>query len=129
MTQDKRIAKLFPEIRQVEIRPRVHDMVLTPGVVGSGGNSGFQACNVALHCGARRLILVGYDCTLRHGAHWHGRHSGLNNPTQAGVDKWKERFDAQAPIFAKLGVEVLNASKISALEAYPKMTLEEALSR
>jgi hypothetical protein len=51
------------------------------GVIGSGGNSGFQALNLALQFGARRVILVGFDLNLAGGVHWHGRTPRLNNPT------------------------------------------------
>jgi hypothetical protein len=106
------------------------DAILTdaPGVIGGGGNSGFQAINLAVQFGAARIVLVGFDMTLAHGAHWHGRHPArLNNPTMVTTAKWRERLDAVAPAFAALGIEVLNASPISALTAYRKVSIEEAL--
>ena len=115
----------------VECRAKVNDFVLKPrGVIGSGSNSGFQAINVAIHMGARKIILVGFDCTLMKGAHWHGRHPpGLNNPTQAGVDAWRGHLDRQAKLLELVGVELIVASTISTLTAYPRMTFEEALRR
>lgn len=65
---------------------------------------------------------------LMKGAHWHGRHgAGLNNPKQASVDKWRAQLDAQAPIFERMGVEVLNASPHSALTAYRRVDFLEAI--
>ena len=43
--------------------------------IGGGGNSGFQALNLALQWGARKIILVGFDLTDENGLHWYGRNS------------------------------------------------------
>lgn len=103
-------------------------LVDQPGVLGDAGNSGFQAVNLAVQLGARRLLLIGFDMRLDLGIHWHGKHGrGLNNPTEANVAKWRRILDAAAPRLAALGVSVVNCSAVSALEAYPKMTLTEAL--
>lgn len=98
------------------------------GELGGMTNSGAQALNLAIQFGAGRAILVGFDMTLEHGIHWHGRHqAGLNNPRQASVDRWRAELDAQAPLFDKMGIEVLNASPISRLTAFRRVTLQEAL--
>jgi hypothetical protein len=57
-----------------------------PAAVRTGGNSGYQALHVAIHAGAARVLLCGYDM---HGGHWHGKHpAGLKEttprPTRAG---------------------------------------------
>lgn len=99
-----------------------------PGVIGDGGNSGFQAINLAVQFGASKIILVGFDMRIDAGIHWHGRHGrGLNNPTELNVTKWRRVLDAVAPQIASLGVRVINCSPVSALAAYPKMTFLEAL--
>lgn len=50
-----------------------------PTVIHYGSNSGFQAVNLALLMGARRIALVGFDM---HGTHFFGRHpAGLRNAT------------------------------------------------
>lgn len=44
-------------------------------------NSGQRAIQLAAHFGAERIILLGYDCSLENGTHWHGNHpDGLKNP-------------------------------------------------
>jgi hypothetical protein len=77
---------------------------------------------------ASKIILVGYDMTIAHGVHWHGRHEGLNNPTERNVDRWRRCIDATAEVIAALGIQCINVSPISALHNYPKMSLEEALA-
>lgn len=100
----------------------------TPGVLGDFGNSGGQALNLAVQCGVAKIIMVGFDMRLDHGVHWHGKHGrGLNNPSELNLAKWRRGLDGLAPRFAELGVSVVNASAVSALEVYPKMSLAEAL--
>jgi hypothetical protein len=101
-----------------------------PGIVGMGGHSGFYALNLAIQFGAKRIILSGFDLTLKNGLHWHGSHpKALNNPIEFRVLKWRKDLDGQLENLKTLGVEVINASKNSALTAYPKMPLKEALDR
>ncbi len=102
--------------------------LLKIGTVGWGGNGGFHALNLAIQFGAAKIILVGYDMRLDHGLHWHGRHpNGLNNPTDPNVARWRRCIDAAAEVITALDVTVINASPISALQNYPKMSLIEAL--
>lgn len=98
------------------------------GTLGWGGNSGFHALNLAVQFGAKWIALVGYDMRCDRGLHWHGKHiPGLNNPTPQNVERWRRVTDEAAPMLAALGVTVVNCSPISALTAYPKMSLKEAL--
>lgn len=97
-------------------------------VIGWGGNSGFQAVNLAAHFGTKRIILVGFDMRVDLGVHWHGDHrAGLNNPTPSSVERWRWILDRAAPDLAERGIEVVNASPVSALTAYPKIDLRQAL--
>lgn len=101
------------------------------GVIGRcEGNSGFYATNLAVQFGVRKIILVGFDMSLDNGVHWHGKYekeTGLVNPYPSLVAKWRFAFDGVAEQFKANGVEVVNVSQTSALTAYPKMSLEEAL--
>lgn len=98
------------------------------GELGWGGNGGFHALNLALQFGSRRIILVGYDMRVDLGTHWHGDHpKGLNNPVDANVARWRRVIDAQAVLLERLGVEVLNASRVSSLQKYPKVDFAAAV--
>lgn len=99
------------------------------GEIGWGGNGGFQAVNLALQMGARRILLVGFDCSLEKGRHFFGSHpSPLDNPRQAGVDRWRAALDSQKTLLDLMGVEVVNCAPHSRLAAYPRQTLSEALA-
>jgi hypothetical protein len=98
------------------------------GEIGWGGNGGFHALNLAIQFGARRIVLVGYDCRIDLGINWHGGHQhGLPNKGIVSVIRWRQVLDAQAPSLKQLGVEVLNASAVSALTAYPKVEFAAAM--
>ncbi len=100
------------------------------GSEGSGGNSGFQAKNIAVQFGAAKIALVGFDMRLDLGDHWHGRHpKGMNNPSTAIIAKWRKTLNENAPLLAQLGIDVVNCSEISALTAFPKMTMKECFER
>lgn len=95
------------------------------GTLATGGNSGFQAVNLALQFGAKRIALVGFDMG---GQHWHGPHPrGLRNPTDSSFARWRKAMDAAEPSLADFGAVVVNASPTSALTAYPKRDWKEAV--
>lgn len=117
----------FPVLRLVNLERRT-DLVRFDewASVGDGGNSGFQALNLVAQMGARRIVLVGFDMSLAGGVHWHGKHgAGLNNPRDVSLVRWRAAFEASAPILEAAGVAVFNASPQSAIEAFPKRTLED----
>lgn len=100
-----------------------------PGVIGWGGNSGFQLINLVLQWGATRLLLVGFDCSLEKGRHFFGSHpSPLDNPRQAGVDRWRAALDGQAPLLDLMGIDVINCAAHSRLTAFRRQPLMEALA-
>jgi hypothetical protein len=95
-----------------------------------GAHSGYQAVHLAAHLGARRILLLGMDMKL--GAdgrrHWFGEHP---YGWAAGPDLYSHLLipffsELVAPLRAR-GVEVFNVTPGSALECFPKLTLEEAL--
>lgn len=99
------------------------------GHVGSGGNSGFHALNWAVQLGARRVLLIGFDMHGKAGVHWYGRNTaaGMSNPSEDNYRRWREAFITAAPVLAERGVEVINASPLSALKCFPRSDVQDAL--
>lgn len=131
LTADTSAVVRYPQtLHKVEVRRMVDRILLDPpGTVGDGGNSGFQALNLAVQFGASRIVLVGYDMRLDRGLHWHGPHpKGMNNPSEAHLPRWRRALNGAAQDLLDMGVEVLNASPASTLTAFPKVTLEELLT-
>lgn len=98
-----------------------------PGFVNSGGNSGFQAINLAWHFGARQIVLLGFDMHRNSGAHWHGEHDGMISAPAMHIPAWRSAMDPLARDLRYAGVHVINATPGTALECFPKMELFEAL--
>jgi|SRR5262245_8895058 len=132
LTWDRLALHYFKDLRRIEIEQVASDELLVerPSYIGAGGNSGFQAFNLLIQFGANPVLLIGIDCNLEHGPHWHGRHPvPLSNPLESNVTRWRKAFDGAAARVAALGIEVINCSPTSKLTAYPKMTIDEALAR
>lgn len=98
---------------------------LNPGGLRTGRNSGYQAINLAVHLGATRLVLLGYDMQLTGGkAHWFGEHPDRQHSPYA---TFLERFTHIVEPLAAVGVEVVNSSRETALTLFPRVPLEDAL--
>lgn len=95
-----------------------------------GQNSGFQAIGLAVHLGAKRIVLLGYDMHAPHvnghtKTHWFGDHPGGTSPKV--YEQMRQDFPLLvAPLKAR-GVEVLNATPGSKLDTFPRKPLAEAL--
>lgn len=98
-----------------------------PKGVQTGKNSGYQALNIAVLAGARRVILLGYDCKVGEGGkvHWFGDHP-IKTPPSVFQEMVRTFRTAVAPL-KEAGVEVLNCTPGSAINAFPKVPLESAL--
>lgn len=86
-------------------------------------NSGQRAIELAISKGFDRIILLGYDCSVSRGTHWHGDHRHSKNPDMDACARWQEQFAA----IETGGVEILNCSRESELKAFPRMALEAAI--
>ncbi len=100
------------------------------GTMGKGwspyGNSGAGAISLACFAGARRVLMLGYDCQRTGGkAHWHGDHpKGLGNA--GSINKWPGQFAKLKAAMA--GVEIINCSRETALRCFPRARLEDCLA-
>jgi hypothetical protein len=81
--------------------------------------------------GAKRIILLGYDCQPDNGkAHFFGSHkdvSGLSDPQPHTYPHWRRCFATLAPELEKRGVEVVNCSRRTALTCFRQARLEDVL--
>lgn len=92
-----------------------------------GGNSGYQAVALAVHFGAGRITLLGYD--MRNEGprtHWHGNHERLGNPIREKFRDWCAAFDV---LKRDVGdrCRIVNASRLSDLHSFERMPLVDAI--
>lgn len=92
----------------------------------SFGNSGACAIALAVACRARRVILIGYDGQATGGrSHHHGDHPApLRNCDT--MPAWPLQFSRLATWADARGVPIVNATRETALEQFPRVTLAEA---
>lgn len=89
-------------------------------------NSGQRAIQLAAHLGAERVILLGYDCSLDIGTHWHGNHpEGLKNPDGESIRRWQGEFERLAESLHS--VSIINCSRHTALTCFPRARPEDVL--
>lgn len=99
---------------------------LDPSGLKIGNNSGHQSVNLAVHFGAKRIVVIGFDCwTGPNGQqNWFGDHPlHLKSPYPLFLQQWATIVE---PLKA-IGVEVINCSRWTMLRAFPQKPLEEVL--
>lgn len=108
---------------RVEHRP---GLSLEPGTLYAGGdigNSGAQAMNLAVHLGARQLVLVGFDM---HGSHFFGDHpKEVARHSAQPFDQFVKGMATMAADLDKNGIAVVNASPTSKLMYWPRRPLAD----
>jgi hypothetical protein len=118
----------LPATFNVRLAPgKAGDRFRTDGVIAYGGNSGFQAANLAILAGAARLVLVGFDMRVVAGkVHFFGDHK---RPLRNGCcfRTWIDRFTTASKHLPP-AVQVLNATPESALKCFPFINLDDILT-
>lgn len=125
-TQDEAAARKYGLCRiRHTARP---GLTRTADTVHGGGNSGYQAINLAYLFGARRIALVGFDMQPTGGAaHWFGRHPVPDLDRRLPFATWIPRFRDLARDLAAEGVDVVNATRETALTCFRRATLADFL--
>lgn len=94
----------------------------------SGGNSGYQAVHLAVHFGAKRILLLGFD--MKDGRnrrrHWFGSHPAKLD-SRGNFTGWMRAFDKFAGVLKHMGIEVINCTPDTALRAFKRVPIEVAL--
>lgn len=97
---------------------------LDPTGLRAGRNSGYQAINLAVHLGAARIVLLGYDMRSNGKDHFFGAHPDSSKPPYAIC---LQRFATLVEPLKAAGVQVINCTPGSALTCFPCASLAEVL--
>lgn len=103
--------------------PHIERMQINLHRAHGGYNSGLRAIQLAMELGAARVLLLGYDCSVRQGTHWHGDHAKTKNPDEKRCLLWQRQF---AQLNTR-GAEIINCSRETALTCFPRARLEDVL--
>ena len=100
---------------------------LDPHGLRAGFNSGYQAINLAVHFGARRIVLLGYDMAPNpHGpSHFFGEHP---DKAPSPYEQMREAFLSLVEPLNDIGVEVVNCTPGSALTCFPSLPLRDVFA-
>lgn len=96
-----------------------------PSHCRTGGNSGYQGIHIAMAAGAAKVVLVGMDMHRRDGDHFFGAHR--DNIASHHATTMIPYFESLVPAARSMGVEILNATPGSALQAFRFTELEREL--
>ena len=98
-----------------------------PTTILTGGHAGYQAPQVAVHLGARKVVLLGYDLQPDAAGrnHFFGEHpDGSHVP----YDTWRESYQSLRDSMLDRQVPIVNASRETSITAIPRVTLAEAFA-
>lgn len=103
---------------------------IDPHGIRDGTNGGYQAIQVAVHLGASRIVLLGYDMQPGKAGrdHWFGKHPAGVRSHQSPYDVFRAYFKGLRVPLKERGIEVLNCSRSTALDTFPKARLEDVLA-
>lgn len=101
-----------------------------PNLVCWNGNSGAAAINLAVHTGAKRIFLLGFDMELINSQqHWHNEYRANKKGkfTTLPFNMHLKSFPDIAKDAEEMGVEIINVSPESKINVFPKVSLKEVL--
>jgi len=99
----------------------------------TGGNSGHMAIQYAVDQGAKNVALLGFDQQRTAAkAHFHADHPKMttdgkrtNMANAGGIGAWPRLMTRTAGDLKERGVTVVNLSRVTALNCFPKMTVDK----
>jgi hypothetical protein len=103
-----------------------------PGCLRHGSNSTYAATNLAaVHLGFKRIYLLGVDMKWgeknnKATSHWHDGHKRID--AESTYKNMMKHWATITDPLKEIGVEVWNANPNSALDCFPKCTIERALA-
>ena len=118
----------LPKVKQI-IRSRLRlGLELVPPYIVTGGNSGYQTINLAVHYKPKEILLLGYDMkkSLNGDYNVRGDHpKAIKGSTKFSV--FQQKFTHLVEPLDKLGIKVYNCTRDTDLHCFPKRRLEDVL--
>lgn len=128
MEQDAKAVKHFAPWPDLVVLRNTGEQGLEsqPHGLRTGQNSGYAAINLAVHLGATTIVLLGYDMAV--GPKGQRYFDGTGRQQDAQYAIFRRHFDTLVQPLTAAGIAVVNASRQTALTAFRRLPLEEALS-
>lgn len=114
-----------PGLTLLKLKQYKHMYMKGPEGIGWNKSSGAAAINVAVHLGAKRIVLLGYDMRNNGRKNWmpHEWEHTKQNPYE-GMSQGFQFIKKSA---IKYGIEILNATPGTALKIFPRIKLNKLL--
>jgi len=120
ITPDKAAAEQFKDLTYIE-GAHGKGLATKPNQIHYGKNGGYQAINLAVHTGAKKIILLGFDQRFpKNKSHWFGEHP---DKVRSIYSNWRGHWESIVEPLKKLKVEVINCTPKSALTVFPTKEL------
>jgi hypothetical protein len=117
----------YPEIHVLK-NTGYSGLETAPNGLRTGRNSGYAAINLAVHFGAARILLLGYNMSHQNGAHFFGNHPAGLNQSAALYPSFRRSFDSLVEPLHAAGVEVINCTEQTSLHTFPQRPLRDVLA-
>jgi hypothetical protein len=100
-----------------------------PKLVNWNKSSGGAAINLAVHLGAKNIVLIGFDMFMEADGedNWHKEHKILNKVKSSPYERMRKAFAEIKHDTDSIGIRIINTSLTSRIEDFEKMPLEEAV--
>lgn len=121
-------ATSLPQVKQIIKAPQRAGLCFDQSSIVAGGNSGYQAINLAAHYKPKEMFLLGYD--MKHDNKGNYNVRGDHPPEIKGKGKFSSfiaRISTLAEPLEHLGISVYNCSLDSDLDCFPRRKLEDVL--
>lgn len=97
--------------------------------ISHGNNSGYAAINLAIHLGAKKIVLLGYDMGMTSdGSHFHDGYPVNATSAKIYKEQFLPGFDILKNELKGKDIHIFNASPLSNLKTFNRITIDEALS-
>lgn len=111
----------WPGVRVLE-KTGVEGLETKKSALRTGGNSGYQVINLAVHMGASRIVLLGYD--MQRGPkgeeHWHPDYP---NRSRSPYNMFVRHYGTLVDPLREIGVDVINCTRRTAIQCFPRQSL------
>lgn len=99
-----------------------------PRHIKPGYNSGANAVELAVNVyKASTVIMLGFDCSVKHGVHHHANHKHTRNPDKDRCSRWKPQFKNLKQ--KTKHANVINCSRYTEITHFPRADLRETLCK
>lgn len=120
-----------PRIRVIRNLDQAAGLSLDRRGVHHGKNSGYQAINLSVHLGVKKIVLLGFDQKgvvegRRERTHWHPDHPG--GTSSVVYYEMRPHFDTLVRPLAQLGVEIVNCTPGSAINCFRRGDIHEEMA-